>query len=286
MVQHWEPYFISSSDLVLEPPKSKYCQDDINNNPQKYYLKHYTSQDNLLSEILQNVTYDYLLSMSKLINMGTRRQPRTLVILLRTYHKNIVYWLLALFRQQDDGPDCKAVKRSLSNHQGILSSIVATFVQMGSRLQTIWTSTIRDVYIRGLCDELDVCQRLQHHCHHHFWNYGHLVLDSAPAVSLRVDAHPCSNNENNLKKSRGDCSYFCTPGPPDVMMQAIEAEIIACEYNKARSWTYNVTSKVRIPSNEASAEITLHYQGLPQICVANLKVQCIPILFCKGASVW
>jgi molybdopterin-biosynthesis enzyme MoeA-like protein len=70
-----------------------------------------------------------------------------------------------------------------------------------------------------------------------FTKYGHGVLDSGPTMSLRVDAHPCSNSHSlptdpNFNQSRGDCNHFCTPGPPDVMLAAIEAEVLARETEK------------------------------------------------------
>jgi hypothetical protein len=53
-------------------------------------------------------------------------------------------------------------------------------------------------------------------------------------MSLRVDAHPCSNGkmletDPEYKLSSIDCNHFCTPGPSDDMLTAIEVEIFARE---------------------------------------------------------
>jgi hypothetical protein len=64
-----------------------------------------------------------------------------------------------------------------------------------------------------------------------FQQYGHGVLDSAPAMSLRVDAHPCSFSPH-LYQSEKDCLHFCIPGPDDTMLEAIQAEVLARERDR------------------------------------------------------
>ena len=71
-----------------------------------------------------------------------------------------------------------------------------------------------------------------------FGKNGHCVLDTGPTMSMRVDAHPCSNNFKSdppyeqWARSSGDCNHFCSPGPPDVMLDAIEAEVADREAEK------------------------------------------------------
>lgn len=56
-----------------------------------------------------------------------------------------------------------------------------------------------------------------------FRSHGHSVLDTAPMMSQRVDAHPCWSNQFK----EGDCLHFCQPGPPSVVVAAIFAEVLA-----------------------------------------------------------
>jgi hypothetical protein len=65
-----------------------------------------------------------------------------------------------------------------------------------------------------------------------FRRHGHAVLDSAPVLNLRVDAHPCSfvvdaTLSNNNNDNSDDCLHFCIPGPAFVVLEAIEAEVYA-----------------------------------------------------------
>jgi hypothetical protein len=62
-----------------------------------------------------------------------------------------------------------------------------------------------------------------------FEEYGHSVLDTAPAMSLRVDAHPCSFAMFGSEK---DCLHFCVPGPADTMLEAMQAEVLARERDR------------------------------------------------------
>jgi hypothetical protein len=66
-----------------------------------------------------------------------------------------------------------------------------------------------------------------------FTKHGHGVLDSGPAMTLRVDAHPCSypyNYSLSVPKAQVDCNHFCMPpGPPTNIFDAIETEVFARE---------------------------------------------------------
>jgi hypothetical protein len=81
------------------------------------------------------------------------------------------------------------------------------------------------------------------------------VLDAAPAMSLRVDAHPCSFTPHKYG-SEGDCLHFCMPGPPDTMLQAIQVEVWAREWDDYHDHHYynNDKNKDNEQQKEEAAE--------------------------------
>lgn len=58
-----------------------------------------------------------------------------------------------------------------------------------------------------------------------FVQHGHSTLDSAPALNLRIDSHPCSFLPDDGSTRSIDCLHYCVPGPTSVVLEAIETEV-------------------------------------------------------------
>ena len=239
MVQHRESYFINSSNLVWETPNSSSCQDAINANPTNHYM-HSTSEQELISNVFQNVTFDYVF-----FNHFAHHGHLTARIAEVYAHHNLTRQNLVMDSLKFYEKEMELVARILREH----FPTTKAYYRTSSPHVYEWTPAYQP-----LSNQL-VTERSYADCvgstakqNKHLWmctktynaiasamfsKYGHEILDTAPAMSLRVDAHPCSNKKDNgyklFSKSRSDCNHFCHPGPPDVMLQAIEAEIFARE---------------------------------------------------------
>ena len=244
MGEHREPYFIPSSGLVFESQQSKDCQDEINNNPDIFYLKNYTTQDDLIADVLGNVTYDYIFfNEFAHYNHMTSRMTKGCFGLQNLTLQDLVIDALAYFAKEMEiiaqllktrFPATKVYFRTSTPHT---YKWMPAFKPLEKVPMEMDPSFGYEECVSDAGKHIWRCANAFNQiAKEAFLRYGHQILDTAPAISLRVDAHPCSNNKTNgyanFNKSRTDCNHFCNPGPPDVMLQAIEAEIFAREYEK------------------------------------------------------
>ena len=234
---HREPFHIQSSNLVFESPKSPFCQETINSNPKGFYLKKYTSEQSIIDDVFKYGTYDYVffnhyahhaghftkhvwgcyasnnLTWHDLIIDSLNHYTKEMELIARALRENFpttkVYYRTSSHQVYNFTPAYQPLPKERLPQQTYADCVESP----ATKNQHFWrcASTYNAIAMTA------------------FKKYGHGVLDTAPALDLRVDAHPCSSNPKSL-----DCNHFCTPGPPDVQLQALEAEIFAREAEKQK----------------------------------------------------
>jgi len=245
--RHHEVYFVRSSHLIFKSPKSSHCQRKINHHPENFYMEEYASEQELVASVFGNKTYDYIFfnefaHHGHLTNRIRRcyqaqglthqdvlkdalvhftREMRFIARILRQYFPTTrVYFRTSSPQVYKWAPAEKPLKR------------VPHALRSFGYADCVDTPSQQNLHLWRCVPTYNAIATAA------FVRRGHAILDTAPAMSLRVDAHPCSNQQHrdsyvHWNKSHEDCNHFCAaPGPPDVMVQAMEAEIFAREYEK------------------------------------------------------
>jgi GDSL/SGNH-like Acyl-Esterase family found in Pmr5 and Cas1p len=237
IVQHREPYIVPSA-MPFPGNRSPVCCKQVNANPKKFYLQSFPSEEAWLELVFQNTSYDYVI-FNEFAHFGHhttslwencyKDSNLTFSDMMKDamdyYQQQMerIGWLLQQFF-----PATKAYYRTSSPP-------VYPWRPSAKPLPLVHTRWTYSDCIDNSMEENWKCVHVMNDiATKAFAKYGHGVLDSAPVMSLRVDAHPCSNSkmrtsDPNFEESQADCNHFCTPGPPDVMLAAIEAEILARE---------------------------------------------------------
>ena len=224
---HREMYFFPQS----VPFKGRVCREEVNNSPEQYYLLKIDSEEEFIKGLVNG--YDYVFfnewaHISFLIEhlhpcyqSHKTGSPHLKEDVLQFYEDNLKHLSKLL---ADYSPNTKVYYRTSQPQvyrwvsQKPLKhppTPISLNKWINSEFKYNWGSW-------------DVMNRIAANA---FLAHGHNVLDTAPAMSMRVDSHPCSYPYHTEidPKVKVDCNHFCTPGPSLAILDAIEVEVLARE---------------------------------------------------------
>jgi hypothetical protein len=223
------------TSVPFSSPHAPECADQLDRNPEEFHLTNYT--DSAFSSLFQN--FDYVIfnqfahyaAVSSLIapcykSMGVAAKHMREDIL--RFHEQQLTKMSALMRY--DCPSTKFYYRTSPPH-------AYHWTKESNKPDKTATSPLKGLptpITRTECEEntysnlWGCAYAMNEIAVKIFENDGHSVFDAAPALSLRVDAHPCSFKPY-MYGGEKDCLHFCMPGPADTILHAIQTEVFSRE---------------------------------------------------------